>query len=88
MSRKSKSGKSPASNHREPGITSMKKGRREVLLFDEPTAGVDVENQAVIEELIREIRRGIRGSPSYFPPTSVWKQPGLLKTRSSYLKVN
>jgi tungstate transport system ATP-binding protein len=29
----------------------------EVLLFDEPTAGVDVENQAVIEELIREIRR-------------------------------
>jgi tungstate transport system ATP-binding protein len=29
----------------------------EVLLFDEPTAGVDVENQAVIEKLIREIRR-------------------------------
>jgi tungstate transport system ATP-binding protein len=29
----------------------------EVLLFDEPTAGVDVENQAVIEELIRQIRR-------------------------------
>ena len=29
----------------------------EVLLFDEPTAGVDVENQAVIEGIIREIRK-------------------------------
>ncbi len=28
----------------------------EVLLFDEPTASVDVENQAVIESVIREIR--------------------------------
>ena len=29
----------------------------DVLLFDEPTAGVDVENQAVIETIIRELRR-------------------------------
>ncbi len=29
----------------------------EVLLFDEPTAGVDVENQAVIEAIIREISK-------------------------------
>jgi len=30
--------------------------RPEVMLFDEPTASVDVENQAVIESVIREIR--------------------------------
>ncbi len=29
----------------------------EVLLFDEPTAGVDVENQAVIEGMIRELSK-------------------------------
>jgi tungstate transport system ATP-binding protein len=29
----------------------------EVMLFDEPTAGVDVENQAVIENIIRDIRK-------------------------------
>jgi tungstate transport system ATP-binding protein len=29
----------------------------DVLLFDEPTAGVDVENQAVIETIIRDLRR-------------------------------
>jgi len=29
----------------------------EVLLFDEPTAGVDVENQAAIETIIRDLRR-------------------------------
>ncbi len=30
--------------------------RPEVMLFDEPTASVDVENQAVIESVIRDIR--------------------------------
>ncbi len=29
----------------------------EVMLFDEPTASVDVENQAVLEKIIRDIRR-------------------------------
>jgi tungstate transport system ATP-binding protein len=31
--------------------------RPEVMLFDEPTASVDVENQAVINEVIRQLRK-------------------------------
>ena len=34
----------------------------EVLLLDEPTAGVDIENQAVIESIIRDIPRKARMS--------------------------